>query len=104
MALIMPGANTLLRVTPRPTFVCSGREHGEQRDVLHFYDMGYNVGIIDWSTPLEVGHTYRVQMHGQVDYYRVSQDFVYTPSVPTNVADGAVLVSQLAISSITNPY
>lgn len=74
----------------------------EQRDILHFYDMGYNIAIIDWATPLEVGHTYKVQMRGQ-GFYRVSQEFVYTPSAPTNVADGATLVSQLNISSITNP-
>jgi len=76
---------------------------GEQRDVLHFYDMGYNVGIIDWSIPLEVGHTYKVQMHGSGDYYRISQEFLYEPSTPTNVADGQALVQQLVVSSTTNP-
>ncbi|HSX16125.1 MAG TPA: PKD domain-containing protein [Candidatus Saccharimonadales bacterium] len=76
---------------------------GEQRDVLHFYDMGYNIGIVDWSSPLEVGHTYHVQMHGQGDYH-VSQDFVYAPSTPTNVADGVVLANPINVSaSATNP-
>ncbi len=75
----------------------------EQRDVLTFSDVGYNIAIINWSSPLEVGHTYRVQMHGPAGHYRISQDFVYTGSASTNAPDGAVAINQLNISNNTNP-
>ncbi len=74
----------------------------EQRDVLAFYDIGYNVGIIDWTTPLEVGHTYKVQMHGAGDTYRITQEFVYTGATATNFTTGTASVNQLAISDNTN--
>lgn len=75
---------------------------GEQRDVLHFSDMGYNIALIDWSTPLEVGHTYLVQMHGPSGFYRISQEFVYTPTAPTNVPDGVVAAGQFQVADTTS--
>ncbi len=73
----------------------------EQRDILNFYDAGYNVGVINWTSPLAVGHTYKVQMRGQ-GHYRISQEFTYTPTTFTNFTSGTAIINQINVLSTTN--